>query len=96
MQYKMEVTAGKVARVLVVGHELDCRFSHHSVGLLGVPIEQSKHARLLAPALGPVLLDEAVLGNPSPVAFLTPGIVYSAPSPPLQFGQYDRCQSRCE
>ena len=96
MQYKMEVTAGKVTRVLVVGHELDCRFSHHSVGVIGVPVKQSKHARLLAPGLTPVLLDEAVLRYPPPVPFLPSSIIYAAPSPPLQFRQNDRGECGCE
>lgn len=96
MQYKMEVTAGKVTRVLVVGHELDCRFSHHSVGVGGVSIEQSKHARLLAPGLTPVLLDEAVLRYPAPVPFFPSSIIYAAPSPPLQFRQNDRGECGCE
>ena len=96
MQYKMEVTAGKVTRVLVVGHELDCRFSHHSVGVIGVPVKQSKHARLLAPGLTPVLLDEAVLRYPPPVPFFPSSIIYSAPSPPLQLGQNDGRESCCK
>ena len=77
-------------------HELDCRFSHHSVGVSGVPIEQSKHARLFTPGLAPVLLDEAVLRNPPPMAFFPSSIIYAAPSPPLQFGQDDWCKSCCE
>ena len=96
MQYKMEVTAGKVTRVLVVGHELDCRFSHHSVGVIGVSVKQSKHARLLAPGLTPVLLDEAVLRYPAPVPFFPSSIIYAAPSPPLQFRQNDRGECGCE